>query len=114
MAIWSAISLALPFIAVLLASGAWASRRFAAFDELPGHFDFKGRASRLTPRKVMVWLLPATFSVMLLVISGAMGAIPRELQNGDPTTGILIVGITLVAAQGFVLWLTDRWARGQL
>ena len=110
---WSAITLVLPFIAVLLASGAWAARRFAAFEQLPGHFDFKGRASRLTPRNVMVWMLPGLFSVMLSVSAAAMAAIPRAYQNGDPSTGILIAGLSFLAAQGFVLWLTDRWARQQ-
>lgn len=110
---WGAIILALPFVSLLLASGFWASRRFAGFEHLPGHFDVRGHVTRLAPRSVMVWMLPVTFSVMLLIISGAMVALPREVQNGEPTTGILIVGITLLAAQGLVLWLTDRWARKQ-
>ena len=110
---WSAMAVAFPFVVLLLGSGIWASRRFARFEELPGHFDFKGRASRMTPRAVMVWMLPAVFSIMLIVVSGAMAAIPKDIQKGEATTGILICAVTFIAVQGLVLWLTDRWARAQ-
>lgn len=103
----------LPFVAILLASGVWASRRFARFDELPGHFDFRGRVTRMAPRRTMVWMLPVLFSVLLVFLALVMQGIPPELRNGSPVTAALIGGITLVAAQFFVLWLTDRWAGRQ-
>lgn len=103
----------LPFVAILLASGVWASRRFARFDELPGHFDFRGRVTRMAPRRTIVWMLPVLFSVLLVFLALVMQGIPPELRNGSPVTAALIGGITLVAAQFFVLWLTDRWAGRQ-
>lgn len=103
----------LPFVAILLASGVWASRRFARFDELPGHFDFRGRVTRMAPRRTMVWMLPVLFSALLVFLALVMQGIPPELRNGSPVTAALIGGITLVAAQFFVLWLTDRWAGRQ-
>lgn len=103
----------LPFVAILLASGVWASRRFARFDELPGHFDFRGRVTRIAPRRTMVWMLPVLFSALLVFLALVMQGIPPELRNGSPVTAALIGGITLVAAQFFVLWLTDRWAGRQ-
>lgn len=103
----------LPFVAILLASGVWASRRFARFDKLPGHFDFRGRVTRMAPRRTMVWMLPVLFSALLVFLALVMQGIPPELRNGSPVTAALIGGITLVAAQFFVLWLTDRWAGRQ-
>ena len=103
----------LPFVAILLASGVWASRRFARFEELPGHFDFRGRMTRMAPRRTMVWMLPVLFSVVLVVLALMPQGVPPEHRNGDPVVAVAVGGITLVAAQCFVLWLTDRWARRQ-
>ena len=103
----------LPFVVILLASGVWASRRFACFDQLPGHFDIRGRVTRMAPRRTMVWMLPVLFSLVLVFLALVTQGIPPEVRNGSPVTGALIGGITLVAAQFFVLWLTDRWARQQ-
>ena len=105
--------ISLPFVGVLLASGAWASRRFARFEQLPGHFDFRGRATRMAPRRVMVWMLPILFSAMLVFITLLTEMVPPEYRNGDPLVGALIGGVSLVGAQALVLWLTDRWARRQ-
>lgn len=103
----------LPFVAMLLASGVWASRRFARFDELPGHFDVRGRVTRMAPRRTMVWMLPVLFSVVLVFLALVMQGVPAEQRNGDPVVGVVVAGITLVASQIFVLWLTDCWANRQ-
>lgn len=105
--------ISLPFVAVLLASGVWASRRFAKFDELPAHFDFHGRVTRMAPRRTMVWMLPVLFSITLVVLVLFTQGVPSELRNGSPATGAIVSGIGLVLAQFFALWLTDRWAKAQ-
>lgn len=105
--------ISLPFVAVLLASGVWAGRRFARFDLLPAHFDFRGRVTRMAPRRTMVWMLPLLFSITLMFLALVTQGVPAELQNGSPVTGAVVGGVSLVLAQFFVLWLTDRWARRQ-
>lgn len=98
-------------ILILLASGHWANRRFSDFDLLPGHFDASGRASRMTPRKKMVWLLPVTFSFVIAVLTLMMYLVPESNRNGgDPLPVLAFSALCLLFAQGFVLWLTDRWA----
>jgi len=110
---WWPVAIALPFSALLLLSGVWASRRFAEYEKLPSHFNIRGEADRFAPRVVMVWMLPVLFSAMLLGIAAAVPVIPQDLQNGDPVSGILISGVLLIGAQLLVLWLTVRWARSQ-
>ncbi|KEO88021.1 hypothetical protein EH30_01205 [Erythrobacter sp. JL475] len=99
-------------IVLLLLSGVWTDRTYSRFSELPGHYDFRGRATRMAPRRTMAWLLPLTFSLMLAVIGIAMAMLPAEAQN-SPDAGLVIASITLLGAQGLVLWLLDRWASGQ-
>ncbi len=107
------LTLALPFAVALLLSGVWAHRRFDGYSQLPSHFNIRGEADRFAPRGVMVWLLPVMFSMMLLGIAAAFEYIPQEMQNGDPSTGVLITGFTVLGGQALVLWLTVRWARGE-
>ena len=113
MAGWLPVAVAMPFAGALLASGIWASRRYARFDQLPGHYDFTGRPTRMTSRRVMVWMLPVLFSVSLIGLALFTAVLPQEMQNGDPSVGLLISGAALLGAQLLVLWLTDRWARTQ-
>lgn len=110
---WAALVLTLPFVAVLLYSGAWADRRYRRFDKLPGHFDFHGKATRMTPRRTMAWLLPVIFSLSLIAVALIAALAPPEMRNGEAWPGVLVGGAALVAGQAFVLWLTERWARRQ-
>ncbi len=114
MGAWLPVVVTLPFVGILLASGVWAHRRFARFEELPGHYDFRGKPTRMAPRSVMVWMLPILFSATLLVIALATSLLPADAQNGDPVAGAIIGGVTVVAAQALVLWLTERWASRQV
>lgn len=110
---WLPFAVTLPFIASLLASGVWADRHFDRFEKLPAHFDISGKATRLAPRRTMVWLLPTLFSA-ILVFTALLGlVVPPEQQDGYPVAGVMFSGGALLAAQGFVLWLTERWARNQ-
>lgn len=113
MAWWWSIGATLPFIALLLASGVWANSHFSRFDRLPAHFDASGKATRLAPRRVMAWLLPVLFSVVLTLVTLLAAFVPPQYRNGDPLVGALVGGFALLGAQAFVLWLTARWARTQ-
>ncbi|MFA9201719.1 MAG: hypothetical protein ACEQR8_11170 [Cypionkella sp.] len=113
MGAWLPLLVALPFVALLLWSGSFASRRFGRFAELPAHFDWAGRATRMAPRRTMAWILPVVFAITLLGIAVLVSALPREMQNGDPVAAVLVGGIASFAAQCLVLWLTERWARTQ-
>ncbi|MBU1253436.1 hypothetical protein Q9K01_03295 [Qipengyuania sp. DY56-A-20] len=113
MAAWLPLWVAMPFVGLLLLSGLWAGRRYARFEQLPGHYDIAGNPTRMAPRRTMVWMLPMLFSLVLLTIATFTALIPREMQNGEPAIGALFGGVSLVAAQMFVLWLTERWARRQ-
>ena len=110
---WLPLAITAGTVIALVWSGFWANKRFADFDQLPGHFDFAGRATRLSPRRTMVWLLPIMFSVMMVVMSAAPYLVKSEYRNGDPLLGLVITAIALLGAQAFILWLTDRWAKQQ-
>ena len=73
-----------PFVAVLLASGRWANRRYARFDELPGHYDIRGEATRMAPRAQMAWLMPVVSSIVLVAIAIA----PPSYSVGGPQGGL--------------------------
>ncbi len=100
-------------IGVLLASGWWTNRRYRRFDRLPGHYDFTGKATRMDSRKVMAWLLPAMFSLVIAAMAGLQLAIPAEAHKGDPSTPLYLIPTILIGAQGLVLWLLHRWAARQ-
>lgn len=97
-------------IVALLVSGGWTDRTYRRFSELPGHYDFKGRPTRMAPRRVMAWLIPIVFSLMLAVSTVAIAMVPPELQNGSPDAGLVLIVITCLGAQGLILWLLHRWA----
>jgi hypothetical protein len=61
----------------------------------------------------MVWLLPILFSFSLAVIALLTLVIPKSMQNGDPTIGVIVGGVGLLGGQLFVLRLTEKWARSQ-
>lgn len=100
-------------IAVLLASGWWTDRRYRRFDQLPGHYDIKGRATRMDSRRSMAWLFPVMFSIVIALMAGLQVLLPPELHNGDPSAPLYILAPILVAAQGFALLLLRRWAERQ-
>lgn len=107
------LGLVLLTVSALLITAVWTDRRYRRFDMLPAHYDFRGRPTRFASRRLMAWLLPVTFSVMLVVIVFAIAAVPPELQNGDSFVGTLALCLTLLGAQALVLWLQDRWSRSQ-
>ncbi len=107
------VALGVPTILLLLLSGLWADRRFAKFDELPAHYDFKGRPTRFASRRLMVWLTPFVFVSGLAITLLPMWLVPPEMQNGNPVTGAVLVCVVLLAGQGVILWLHDRWAKAQ-
>lgn len=111
----SPISIGIVILSVilLLASGYWTNRRYAQFSELPGHYDLRGRATRMSPRSVMAWLLPITFSVCLTFFAVLFEVTPPQIINGDPNVGVLVMVVTLLGCQGLVLWLLGRWAASQ-
>jgi hypothetical protein len=61
----------------------------------------------------MAWLLPVLFSVSIGGYLALFLLVPAELQNGDPSVGMYMVCVVLLAAQGLILWLLARWARSQ-
>ena len=111
---WLVLLVTLPFVAALLLSGLWAGRRFSHHRELPGHFDFAGRPTRMAPRGVMVWLLPATFSFSLLAMAAMIALVPVDQRKGEVAEVvplIVLIALILLGAQALVLWLMIRWER---
>ncbi len=100
-------------VITLLWSGWWTDRRYSRFDRIPGHYDFKGRATRLDSRHQMAWLLPVLFSLLIASYGVLFYFVPLQLHNGDPSTGLVLVCLVLLATQGLILWLLARWARSQ-
>ena len=103
-----------PTILFLVGSAFWMNRRYRRFDRLPGHFDFKGRPTRLDPPWVMVWLVPLSLAVMMAAIMFSLWFVPAEMQNGDPRVGIAIAALGLSGSQAFIIWLVERWAKQQV
>ena len=108
---WLPLAITAATVGLLLLSGRWASKRFAEFDKLPGHFDFAGRATRMTSRSRMVWLLPITFSAMMVVVAVMIYSVPGDYGSAGPLPWLIFTGGSLLGSQVFVLWLTDRWAK---
>ena len=109
MAAWASLVAVLPFVLLLCASAVWADRRYAAFEEIPRHFDIRGEADALEKRRTMVWALPAAFSLFLLFFGGV---VPLVSEPGTSFVGPTIgIGLVVCAAQVLVLALTDRWAK---
>ena len=100
-------------IVLLLASGWWTERRYRRFDRLPAHYDLTGRATRMDSRRVMAWLLPATFSLFIAAVAALFTALPREMQDGDLSIPLYLLATVLLGAQGLALWLLHRWAARQ-
>jgi len=100
-------------IALLLASGWWTDRRFRRFDRLPGHYDFMGRPTRMDSRRVMAWLLPAVFSLVIAAMAALQTILPPEMHDGDRSTPLFLLLPIFLGAQGLVLWLLHRWAARQ-
>ena len=109
----SAIAIVVVSVIVLLSSGWWTDRTYQRFDHIPAHYDIRGNATRLTPRRPMAWAIPIGFSVFLIGLALVIEYIPPELQNGDPSLGIIAASIIMVIAQGFILLLLSRWAARQ-
>lgn len=109
----AALAFAALFIMLLLASGWWTDRRYRRFDQLPGHYDWAGRATRMDSRQVMAWLLPVMFSAVIAAIAGLLLTLPAEAHNSDPSTALFILPPILLGAQGSVLWMLNRWAARQ-
>lgn len=113
MTAWLPVLVAMPFAGLLLLSGPWAGGRYARFERLPGHYDIAGKPTRMASRTMMVWTLPVVCTFVLLAIAIYSAAVPPEMLNGDPVTGVVVGGIGLFAAQLLMLWLTARWASRQ-
>ena len=91
----------------------WAKQRFGHFERLPQHYGLRGEATSLGTPALIIWQLPVLFILALIGIGGAFAFVPRELQNGDPTIGMIVACVSLSGAHAFILWLTERWARSQ-
>ncbi len=100
-------------IMVLLVSGWWTNRAYARFDQLPGHYDWRGRATRMEKRSVMAWLLPVVFSITIVAIAALQMLLPPEMHNSDPSTPLFLLPCLLIGAQALVLRLLSRWAKTQ-
>lgn len=100
-------------IAVLIYSGWWTDRRYACFDQIPAHYNFRGDATRLTSRSQMAWALPIGFSLMIIGLTAIFGLMPAEYQEDNPNALLVFVCVTLLGVQALILWLLSRWARGQ-
>lgn len=104
------IVIAVAGVAVLLGLALRTSRRFQGFEQLPTHFDLRGRADAFGPGHVILWVVPGILMSTLALIAAIMIIVPREMQNGDPVTGMLICVSALIGAQVLIIWLLGRWA----
>ncbi|MXO74673.1 DUF1648 domain-containing protein [Altererythrobacter aerius] len=100
-------------IVLLLAAAVRTDRRYARFARLPTHFDLRGRADAFGPRMVILWVVPMILMTTLAGIAALMVVLPAEAQNGNPVVGILIASVSMLGAQGLIVWPLARWAATQ-
>lgn len=100
-------------VLILLVSGWWTDQRYDRFAMLPAHYDIRGKATRMAPRTVMAWTIPVMFSVLLLALTFMIAILPGAAENDDALAAAIFSCVTMLCAQGFVLWLLARWAREQ-
>jgi len=91
-------------------AAAWADRRYSRFERLPGLFGISGKAARLDPRRLALYLHP----VLAVAILGL--ALFLVLIFGVPTQGSLVaafigIGLSFAFSMAFYLWLIERWSR---
>ncbi|QIQ86934.1 hypothetical protein [Erythrobacter sp.] len=88
-----------------------ANREFRRHDRLPGLFSLTGRAARLDPRPLTLFLPP----VLLTLIAGFAIAVALLVEgvaaSGEPTIVIVGTGLAMLASQARALRLTRRWER---
>ena len=108
------IVIAIAGVSVLFGLALRTSRRFGRFEQLPTHFDLRGRADAFGPARVILWIVPGILMSTLALIAAIMVIVPREAQNGNPVVGIVITVVTLVGAQVLIAWLLERWAATQV
>lgn len=103
------LGLAILFLAMMIGLSAWAARQLPS-GPVPVHFDTKGKADAFGSRWITLGILPASYIVVLaltLAISHGSGPVsPLELIVSQ-----LVLGVSLLAAHGFVVFLLLRWAR---
>ena len=100
-------------ILFLLLSIPWAKQRYGHFEQLPQHFGWRGEATRLGSPILIVWFLPLFYIAVMIGIAAMLVFVPREMQNGDPTAGMIVAALIVPGSHAFTLWLVERWARAQ-
>lgn len=100
-------------VTFLLGSALWAHYRFADYDQLPRQFSASLKPVAYGPPWIVIWLTPLIMIAALVLILALPAFVPPQFINGDPVVGAIIASVATVTAQGFILWLLARWARGQ-
>lgn len=98
---------------IIMGSAVWASHRFAGFRKLPRQFGLTLKPRAFAPRWLMVWGVPLFLTVMLALVAVMPALLTPEQINENPSHRVIIASAVTVSAQGFILWLLNRWANGQ-
>lgn len=107
------LSVAGPIVATsfLIGSALWARARYRTFERLPVHFNWSGQATQLAPRDYVLGIITAVFFASLVLVVVSVVVIPQAQLTGDPGMAVIVSSVAVIAAQAFVLWLIDRWAK---
>jgi uncharacterized membrane protein len=95
-----------------IALALWSETKYRGYSRLPVHFDISLKADKFASRSFVLWLMPVV-SISIVGLIAGMTMLAPQMVNGEPSDGLVFASILLVLTHLFILWLIDRWARGQ-
>ena len=107
------LALVAGFFVLFLLVSAWAARELPDSGPVPTHFDIKGRPDGFGSRWITLSLMPVSYVLVngLMLAFGFNAGEPVDMN--ELVTAQLILGATLLATHGFIMFLLLRWARAQ-
>jgi len=104
--------LATAFLVLLIVISALAARELPPTGPVPTHFDIKGKADAFGSRWITLAIVPVSY-VLANALILTIGPSARSTPVSQLVTTQVALGLSLLAAHGFVMFLLLRWARSQ-
>ena len=89
-------------------------KRFSGFERVPAKFSLPGHPAELMPRKLVLYLTPALFGMLLVFVGGAVFfSAPERGETGGLAAGMLVMAVTFPAISRLFTVIVERWVRDQ-
>lgn len=85
MTLGGALLVAICAFAAMIGSAAYAGRRFSRFAQVPAHFNFVGRATRLAPRRFVIWSTTGILAGVIAMIASFRSYCRRDMLTAIRT-----------------------------